>query len=93
MRLLTRHRQYVRAIARAATLEAGGDKDLAIQMGERTLRSNPGSIIGVLLINLAVTLLVKLIEYFIEKYLSNQQAIPDSYQEDEPGFEGWRIER
>lgn len=95
MRLLSKHRRHVRATARAAVIEAGGDKHSALRIGEQMLREEPGSIVGTLLINLAVALLVKLVEYFVDRYIingGNVRSIPDDYQENEPGFNGWGID-
>jgi hypothetical protein len=91
MRLLSRHRRHVRATAVAAIREAEGDQDQAIALGKKMLRDEPGSIIGALLINIAVSLMVKLIIYFIREYVlkSGIDSIPSDYQESEPGFEGW----
>ena len=91
MRLLSKHRRHVRNTAIAAIRDADGDQDQAIVLGKKMLRDEPGSIIGALLINIAVSLLVKLIIYFVREYVlkSGIDSIPSDYQESEPGFEGW----
>lgn len=90
-RLLSKHRQHVRATALAAVRECNGDEDRSIILGKRMLREEPGSIIGALLINIAITLLVRLIIYFIEEYVlkGGVESIPSDYQETEPGFHSW----
>ena len=94
MRLLSKHRRHVRATAVAAVREANGDEVLAKHIGKKMLREEPGSIIGALLINLAISLLVKLIIYIITEYVMKDglESIPSDYQEHEPGFHRWSAE-
>lgn len=89
--LLFKHRLHVRNTARLAVIDADGDQEQAIKIGKERLRKEPGSIIGALLINLALSLLVKLIIYFIEEYVlkTGIESIPLDYQEAEPGFHRW----
>lgn len=93
MRLLSKHRRHVRATAVAAVREARGDQREAIAIGKKMLRDEPGSIVGAILINIALSLLVKLIVYFIAEYVlksgGSLKSIPGDYQENEPGFNGW----
>lgn len=83
-RLLRNHRNHVRTVARMAYISAGGDKDKAIDLGKQNLRADPGSVIGAILIQLAISLLVKIIMHWIFNGVSSPAA---EYAADEPGFE------
>lgn len=85
-RLLRKHRDHVRTVARSAYLSAGGDQEKAIEIGKQNLRADPGSVIGSIFIQIAISLLVKLIITWVMNGVSSP---PMEYQESDPGFESW----
>lgn len=87
MRMLKEsQRTYVRSIAREVFRDAGGNKDMAIELGKARLRDSPRSIIASILISVAIRLLVSLIVEWISNNVSNP---PTSYQPHEPGYDRW----
>ena len=77
--------KYTRALTRDAFLEAHGNRRQAIRLARRNLRADPKSILGMLLISVAIRLAVWLITKWIEE---NVTIPPDEYQCDELGYAG-----
>lgn len=76
---------HVRNKARDAFLVAHGKRRQAIRLARKSLRQDPGSIVGMVLISIAIRLAV----WLITKWIENKLSIPDhQYQPDELGFQG-----
>ena len=76
---------YTRKITREAFLEAHRERRHAIRLARRKLRADPESILGMVLIAIAIRLAVWLITKWIEE---NFTIPPDEYQCDELGYSG-----
>lgn len=82
--VLTRaQRQRVRQLSRTAWIENAGDKDAAIRQVSLKLRDEMKSVIGMILVQIAIKLAVAL----IMKWWEEQNFLPaKEYVKGEPGF-------
>lgn len=85
-RLFPRHAIYVRSNARDAWQQANGDPERAKEIAAERLRSDPGSIIGAILLGLAIKLAYEIIMFWFNNRVSEPAA---TYLASEPGYRGY----
>lgn len=81
--LNTEQRRGIRSIGVAAMQRANGDEDKAKQYAREMVREQYGSILGAIVLQIAIWLVVELIKWWIMKGINAPEM---EYQPDEPGY-------